>query len=82
MKLYDDGNHGDGRADDGVYANTVVAAEAPGIYEFQVFTDALANNNQPFARLVRGSVNIGLTSDSFTSTESELGFSVFLSLIR
>lgn len=82
VKLYDDGNHGDGRADDGVYANTLVAAEAPGIYEFQVFTDALANNNQPFARLVRGSVNIGLTSDSFTSTESELGFSVFLSLIR
>lgn len=82
IKLYDDGNHSDGRANDGVYANVIVAGEDPGIYEFQVFTDGLTNNNQPFSRLVRGSVNVGLTRDSFTPTEQELGYSTYLPFVR
>jgi len=35
FKLYDDGQHGDGKANDGIYANSFAATRIPGSYTFR-----------------------------------------------
>jgi hypothetical protein len=49
--LYDDGLHGDGRTDDGVYANTFSNTSLAGSYNFKVQVSGVNNRDaQPFTR--------------------------------
>ncbi len=48
LALLDDGVHGDGAPNDGVYAATLDATDAPGVYRFEL--DARARAERPFAR--------------------------------
>jgi len=48
LQLYDDGLHGDGAANDGVYANTLAGhnTTAPGNYRFQTYAKITKNNGE------------------------------------
>lgn len=51
FELYDDGQHGDGGANDGVYANTFSNTSLAGSYNFNVHVSGLNNRDgQPFTR--------------------------------
>jgi hypothetical protein len=64
LVLYDDGLHGDGLANNGVYANTLDGSNTAnaGAYNFQVFATGASNSGDDFERLVQRSVNVGLVS--------------------
>ncbi|MGD9101139.1 MAG: VWA domain-containing protein, partial [Anaerolineae bacterium] len=64
LVLYDDGLHGDGRANNGVYANTLsgINTANEGAYNFQVSATRTSNNGEAFARTVQRNVNVGLES--------------------
>jgi len=83
LVLYDDGLHGDGLVNDGVYANTLdgINTTNEGVYNFQVFATGTANNGDTFARLVQQNVNVGLSSSSFASTYPEYIHNCYLPLI-
>jgi phosphatidylserine/phosphatidylglycerophosphate/cardiolipin synthase-like enzyme len=74
LQLYDDGAHGDGQANDGVYANTLVARNTlkADSYTFQVFASGTANNGQQFSRRTQQSVNVGITSSTDPSSVSAM----------
>jgi len=76
LALYDDGRHGDGLANNGVYANTLDASNTvnEGVYNFQVFATGTASNGDRFARSLQQNVSVGLDSTSFTSTYQEVAF--------
>lgn len=78
--LYDDGMHGDGAANDGVYANTLEGSNTAnaGVYDFQVFTSGTDNNGEAFSRVVRQSVNVGLDENSFRSNLVEFAHTIYL----
>jgi len=51
LQLYDDGNHNDGEADDGIYANTFNDTQASGSYTFNVKASGKTNRaGDPFTR--------------------------------
>lgn len=77
LMLYDDGRHGDGLANNGVYANTLDGSNTvnEGVYNFQVFATGTANFGDMFARLLQKNVSVGLDSSSFTSTYQEVALS-------
>lgn len=51
FELYDDGFHGDGEANDGVYANTFSSTSLAGSYNFKVQISGINNRHgQPFTR--------------------------------
>ena len=51
FELYDDGQHGDGSANDGVYANAFNNTSLAGSYNFNVHVSGLNNRDgQPFTR--------------------------------
>jgi hypothetical protein len=50
LKLYDDGLHGDGAADDGVYANFFSGTNTGGSYTFDVTASGTAPNSGDFTR--------------------------------
>jgi hypothetical protein len=64
LVLYDDGLHGDGLANNGVYANTLDGSNTTneGAYNFQVFATGLSNSGETFTRQVQRNVNVGLVS--------------------
>lgn len=78
--LYDDGAHGDGAANDGVYANTLEGSNTAnaGVYDFQVFTSGTDNDGEAFSRVVRQSVNVGLDENSFRSNLVEFAHTIYL----
>jgi hypothetical protein len=82
--LYDDGLHGDGQANDGVYANILEGSNTAnaGVYDFQVFTTGTNNDGEAFSRLVRYSVNVGLDENSFVSNLVEFGYTIYLPAVQ
>lgn len=64
LVLYDDGLHGDGLANNGVYANTLGSSSTDneGAYNFQVSATGTSNGGETFARTVQRNVNVGLES--------------------
>ena len=50
LKLYDDGLHGDGGADDGVYANFFSGTNTGGSYTFDITASGTAPNSGDFTR--------------------------------
>ena len=47
FKLYDDGAHGDGKANDGVYANSFVETKIPGSYTFRFVASNIPGGGGP-----------------------------------
>lgn len=58
--LYDDGQHGDGGAADGVYANTLGAVFTAGSYTFSARAEGESNYNGSFVRLAERSTYIAV----------------------
>jgi len=83
LVLYDDGLHGDGLANNGVYANTLdsVNTANAGAYAFQVFATGTSNNGDAFARWVQQNVNVGLDAGSATPAYQEFTHHSYLPLI-
>jgi subtilisin family serine protease len=50
LTLYDDGTHGDGQANDGVYANAFAATGHDGTYKFTAHATGTSNSGEAFAR--------------------------------
>jgi len=63
LLLYDDGLHGDGSADDGVYANVYNGASEPGTYTFSVSAEGKSSTYDPFTRLAELSTYIAENPD-------------------
>jgi len=80
--LYDDGGHGDGFANDGVYANTLEdsVTDTDGNYSFSVFANGTANNGQTFARQVQRSLFVGV-DNTVTPFEGEMPNTIYLPLL-
>ena len=83
LVLYDDGAHGDGQANDGVYANVLAGdnTKTPGLYTFQIFATGTANNGETFARRTQQNVNVGVSQNSISANRQGEGLSLFLPLI-
>lgn len=58
MRLYDDGAHGDGRAGDGWYADTLYGVSAPGSYMVKVVASGLNNSGETFLRYANTGFNV------------------------
>ncbi len=78
LDLYDDGAHGDGPANDGVYANTLPGSETAnkGTYNFSMFA---WNNGQTFARESQVTVLVGAQAAPFSLAEDP--YSIYLPLV-
>ncbi len=65
MNLYDDGDHSDGLANDGVYANTLSGwvIDTEGTYTFSVFASGIGNNGQLFNRQFAESIFVGSNAE-------------------
>jgi hypothetical protein len=77
LKLYDDGTHGDGAANDGVYANSWTNTAWDGSYNFQILATGM-NNGEKFARQVSSRVQVGTRSIMATLSIDE---TIFLPVI-
>ncbi|TWU46166.1 Proprotein convertase P-domain protein [Rubripirellula tenax] len=64
VALFDDGNHNDGDANDGVYANDIFLGGYAGAYDVQFHVDGSSNNQIRFVREPNQSIQYGET-DSF-----------------
>lgn len=60
ITLYDDGLHGDGLANDGVYANTFSNTFKPGTWVFSMASSGVSNMGEAFARFAEVSTYIAL----------------------
>ena len=82
LVLYDDGQHDDGQANDGVYANTLPGSETgnQGTYSFSVFANGTSNQGETFARESRMSVLVGVDAAPFLLSDNP-NFS-YLPIIR
>ena len=58
FKLFDDGNHGDGAANDGVYANSFTDTGRDGSYSFEVQAEGRSNKGETFTRKAKTSTYI------------------------
>jgi hypothetical protein len=58
LQLFDDGQHGDGAANDGVYANYYDYANYPGTYIFSILAEGNSTTGDPFIRLANKSTII------------------------
>jgi len=56
LTLYDDGNHGDGQANDGVYANAFTNIYQEGTYRFLILASGTSNHGESFIREVEDSI--------------------------
>ncbi|HFD39136.1 MAG TPA: VWA domain-containing protein [Anaerolineae bacterium] len=56
LTLYDDGNHGDGQANDGVYANTFTGIYQEGTYRILTLASGTSNYGESFTRQVESSI--------------------------
>ncbi len=78
LDLYDDGAHGDGDANDGVYANYFRDAKREGIYTFTIFAEGSTNNNNPYTRdrIIKKYVTVNVdpgSTDVTVELEKSLG---------
>lgn len=64
LQLYDDGAHGDGAADDGVYANDFRRIAWPGSYTIRVNAEGTSNLGIPFTRTDFQSIAVSAGADS------------------
>ncbi|MBU0511140.1 MAG: hypothetical protein KKD28_10090 [Chloroflexi bacterium] len=58
LTLYDDGNHGDGKPDDGLYANILPGLTAPGGYTVKVVAIGTNNYGDFFMRYANAGFNV------------------------
>lgn len=58
LQLFDDGAHGDGRADDGLYAADFAAARAAGGYVAKLLAVGTNNMGEPFVRVAQIGFNV------------------------
>lgn len=58
LQLYDDGSHGDGKKDDGVYANTLTGLSVPGGYSVKLTASGANNEGEPFLRHANTAFNV------------------------
>ena len=64
MILYDDGEHGDGTAGDGVYGNRFIQTHEPGSYIVGILAEGSSNLGEAFVRRARGAFHIEEAMDS------------------
>lgn len=57
LELFDDGAHGDGKADDGVYGGSFWPA-APGIFRLKASAAGTDNHRRPFTRHAQGALSV------------------------
>lgn len=81
--LYDDGEHDDGAANDGVYAGTLDGANTvnPGIYEITVYATGDTSSGELFARSTRRIINVDMSSSDFIAPNTELANPIFLPFV-
>jgi hypothetical protein len=58
ISLYDDGQHSDGAANDGIYANSFTNTTTAGIYTFDLSAAGITNAGTPFTRLASATANV------------------------
>ncbi|MBY8985350.1 MAG: VWA domain-containing protein [Candidatus Lokiarchaeota archaeon] len=58
IPLYDDGNHGDGMPQDGIYGNVYTPTSEEGSYQFSIYAMGLSNMGQRFSRIQTGAFYI------------------------
>lgn len=58
LQLFDDGKHGDGRPDDGLYANDLTGINAPGGYTVKVVAAGTNNADETFLRYASTGFNV------------------------
>ncbi len=58
MRLYDDGAHGDGKAGDGWYADTLYSVSVPGSYMVKVVASGVNNSGETFLRYASTGFNV------------------------
>jgi len=63
ITLYDDGNHNDGTANDGIYANTYLNTQETGAYAFKVDASGVSNGGDAFTRIATKAVIVSGDSD-------------------
>jgi hypothetical protein len=66
LTLYDDGLHGEGGADDGIYGNTLSATSEPGIYVVRATATGVGSG--PFHRQILRAFHLGADSDADADT--------------
>ena len=54
IPLYDDGNHGDGMPQDGIYGNVYTPTSEEGSYQFAIYATGENNMGQKFSRIKTG----------------------------
>jgi hypothetical protein len=64
IRLFDDGNHGDGRANDGVYGGTFSDTYREGIYDMKITADGVSSLAGNFKREAKMAFNIHGDVDS------------------
>lgn len=57
-QLFDDGNHGDGKANDGLYAADFTATTVAGGYSVKLAAEGVNNDNEPFVRYAQTAFNV------------------------
>jgi hypothetical protein len=58
LPLFDDGAHGDGKADDGLYANELNGISAPGGYTVKVVAEGTNNASESFLRYANAGFSV------------------------
>lgn len=58
LQLFDDGNHGDGKPDDGLYANDLTGINAPGGYTVKLVAGGTNNAGETFLRYANTGFNV------------------------
>jgi hypothetical protein len=72
IQLFDDGNHGDGRADDGWYAAAFTGADAPGGYAVKVVAWGTNNLSEEFVRYAQTGFNVRYRAAYIWATDVDL----------
>ena len=58
LDLYDDGKHGDGKAEDGLYANILTGLSVPGGYAVRLAASGSNTSGEPFMRFASTGFNV------------------------
>ena len=58
LDLYDDGKHGDGQPEDGLYANILTGLTVPGGYAVRLAASGTNNSGEPFTRFASTGFNV------------------------
>jgi len=64
LRLFDDGQHNDGAANDGIYGNEFRRAVVPGDYTFAIQTDGATSTRFGFSRLLSASISVIAGADT------------------